>query len=84
MGIGIFKKIKNAMKSVGGKLKDLTGKAIKALPKVVSTGKKIINTIKPAIQFIPGVSEVVNTIDKGLDIAGSVGKSLIDKNDYRS
>lgn len=83
MGIGIFKKIKNAMKSVGGKIKDLAGKAIKALPKVVSTGKKIINAVKPAVQFIPGVSNVVNTIDSSLNMAEGIGKSLINKIDYK-
>ena len=55
MGIDIFKKIMNAMKSVGNKIKDFASKTIKALPKVVNTGKKIINAVKPAIQFIPGL-----------------------------
>ena len=53
MGVGIFKKIKNALKSVGGKIKDF---AIKTLPKVVSTGKKIVNAVKPAVQYIPGLA----------------------------
>lgn len=39
MGVGLFKKIKKAMKSVDCKIKDLAGNPIKALSKVVSTGK---------------------------------------------
>ena len=54
--------INKVMKSVDYNIKDLAGKAIKASPKVVSTGKKIINAVKPAVQFIPGLSNYVNNI----------------------
>ena len=76
------------MKSVGNKIKGFASKTIKALPKVVNTGKKIINAVKPAIQFIPGVSNVVNAVDTGLGMADSlvgkpIGKSLMDQIDYK-
>ena len=71
MAAGIWKKLKNAVKSVGGKIKGLAVKTIKALPKV----KEIFDKVKPALEYIPGVNGFVNTIDKGLNI----GKSIIDE-----
>lgn len=78
MAAGIWKKLKNAVKSVGGKIKGLATKAIKSLPKV----KKIFDKVKPALEFIPGVNGIVDTIDKGLSYAdkfGKIGKSIIDE-----
>lgn len=75
MGVGIFKKIKNAFKSIGGKVKDFAQKAVKALPGVINVGKQVLDKVKPITQFIPGVGQVVDTLDKGF----SIGKSLIDE-----
>lgn len=79
MGIGIFKKIKNAFKTVGNKI----GSFVKnTLPKVVDVGKKVVGAIKPITNFIPGVSNVVNAIDTGLNIAdkaGTIGRSLMNE-----
>lgn len=82
MAAGIWKKLKNAVKNVGGKIKDLATKAIKSIPKVINTGKKIFDKVKPALEFIPGVNGIVDTIDKGLNYAdkfGKIGKSIIDE-----
>ena len=84
MGVGIFNKIKNAFKSIGGKVKSFAQKAVKAIPKVVDVGKQIMDRVKPITQFIPGVGQVVDTFDKGLDFAskaGAIGKSLM--NDFK-
>ena len=82
MGVGVFNKIKKAVKSVGGKLKNFAKKAVKALPKIINTGKMIIDKVKPAVQFIPGVNEVVNAIDTGLNYADKgykIGKSILNE-----
>lgn len=79
MGIGIFKKIKNAFKTVGRKVGDFIKNK---LPGVVDTGKKIIGAIKPVAGLIPGVSNVVNAFDTGLNYAskvGKIGKSILDE-----
>ena len=69
MGIGIFNKIKNGLRNLGSKI-------VNAIPKVVDVGKKIIDKVKPIASMIPGVGGFVDTIDKGLDIAGKVGNVL--------
>lgn len=82
MGVGIFNKIKNAFKSIGGKVKSFAQKAVKALPKVVDVGKQIIDRVKPITHFIPGVGQVVDTIDTGLnavDKVGRFGKSILNE-----
>ena len=84
MGIGIFKKIKNAFHSIGNKVKDFASKAINALPQVAKVSHDVLNKIKPITQFIPGVGQVVDSFDKGLDFAskaGAIGKSLM--NDFK-
>ena len=84
MGIGIFKKIKNAFHSIGNKVKDFASKAINALPQVAKVGHDVLNKVKPITQFIPGVGQVVDTFDKGFDFAskaGTIGKSLM--NDFK-
>lgn len=67
MGIGIFNKIKNGLRNIGSKI-------INAIPKVVNVGKTIIDKVKPITSMIPGVGSVVDTIDKGLSMAGKVGE----------
>lgn len=82
MSIGIFNKIKKAFGSLGSKVKGLASKAIKALPQVVDTGKKIIGAVKPFTGMIPGVGNVINAVDNGLNIASTVGKfgkSILDE-----
>ena len=82
MGIGIFKKIKNAIKTIGGKVKDFASKAIKAMPEVAKVGHEVLNKVKPFAQFIPGVGQVVDSLDRGFDAAsrfGKIGKSLMDE-----
>ena len=82
MGIGIFKKMKNAFKSVGDKLGNFARNVVKTIPKVVDLGKKVVGAVKPILGSIPIVGEAVNAIDTGLNIAdrvGRVGKSLIDE-----
>ena len=87
MGVGIFKKMKDAFKSVGHKLGNFAKNVVKALPKVVNVGKKVVGAVKPILGSIPIVGEAVNAIDTGLNIAGSVGspfasltgRSLIDE-----
>ena len=76
MGIGIFKKIKNAFKTVGHKVGDFIKNK---LPGVVDTGKKIINAIKPVASLIPGVSNVVSAIDTGFNYADKIGKSILNE-----
>lgn len=49
MGIGIFKKMKNAFKSVGNTIKNIASKVGKALPKVIDVGKKITSTVRPIL-----------------------------------
>lgn len=80
MGIGIFKKIKNAFHSIGNKVKDFASRAINALPQVAKVGHEVLSKVKPITQFIPGVGQVVDTFDKGFDVAskvGKIGKSLM-------
>ncbi|WP_289705015.1 hypothetical protein [Bacteroides acidifaciens] len=82
MGIGIFKKIKNAFKNVGSKLKNAAQTVIRNIPRAVDIGKGIINRIKPIADFIPGVGPVVDTISTGLNYvskANDIGKSILDK-----
>ena len=79
MGIGIFNKIKKAFKTVGRKVGDFVKNK---LPGVIDVGKKIIGAVKPVVSAIPGVSNVVNAIDTGLNIAnnaGKFGKSILDE-----
>ena len=80
MGIGIFKKMKNLFSKVGNTVKNIATKVVENLTKVVDTGRKIIDKKKPITSYIPGVGQVVDTIDKGLSIAdkaGKIGKSLV-------
>ena len=82
MGIGIFNKIKNGFRKFGSKIKDVATKIVDNIPKVVDVGKQIIDKVKPITKFIPGVGQVIDTIDTGLSMAGrvgSVGKSILDK-----
>ncbi|KAK8845646.1 hypothetical protein M9Y10_020564 [Tritrichomonas musculus] len=82
MAAGLFNKIKKTLKSVGGKIKNFAKKAVKSIPKIIDTGKMIIDKVKPAVQFIPGVGEVVNAIDTGLNYANKgykIGKSILDE-----
>ena len=82
MGVGIFNKIKKAFKAVGGKIGSFAKRVVNALPKVVDVGKQIMDRVKPITQFIPGVGQVVDFVDRGLsyaDTAGKVGKSILDK-----
>lgn len=79
MGIGIFKKIKNAFKTVGNKVGDFIKNK---LPGVIDTGKKVIGAIKPVAGLIPGVSNVVNAIDNGLNFVDKtrrIGKSILNE-----
>lgn len=79
MAPGIFKKLKNAFKTIGHKI----GSFVKnKLPGVIDTGKKVIGAIKPVTEFIPGVGSVVNAIDTGLNYAdkvGKIGRSILDE-----
>lgn len=82
MGIGIFKKMKNAFKSVGSKIGNIAKNVVKALPKVVETGRNILDKVKPVAGLIPGVGNVINAIDTGLNVAdkaGRIGRSLINE-----
>ena len=82
MGIGIFNKIKNGFRKLANKVRDTATKIVDNIPKVVDVGKQIIDKVKPITKFIPGVGQVVNTIDTGLsyaDKAGKIGKSILDK-----
>ena len=82
MGIGIFKKMKNAFKSVGHKLGNLAKNAVKSIPKVVNVGKKVVGAIRPILGNIPIVGEAVNAIDTGLNVVdnvGRIGRSIIDE-----
>lgn len=79
MGIGIFKKIKNAFHSIGNRLKDFASRTIKALPQAANIAHQILDKAKPIAQFIPGVGQVVDTLDKGFSVANKIGKSLIDE-----
>ena len=81
MGIGIFKKIKNAFHSIGNKVKDFASRAINALPQVAKVGHEVLSKVKPYTNLLPGVGQIVDTFDKGLDVAskvGKIGKSLMD------
>ena len=82
MGIGIFKKMKNAFKTVGNKLGNFARNVVKTIPKVVDVGKKVTKAVKPILGSIPIVGEAVNAIDTGLNVAdrvGKIGKSLINE-----
>ncbi len=82
MGIGIFKKMKNAFKSVGNTIKNVATKVGKALPKVVEVGKRVTNAVKPVLGEIPLIGDAVRAIDTGLNYANKglkIGKSLIDE-----
>ena len=46
MGIGIFKKIKNAFHSIGNKVKFFASKAINALPQVAKVGHVVLKRVK--------------------------------------
>ncbi|KAK8885235.1 hypothetical protein M9Y10_040680 [Tritrichomonas musculus] len=80
MGIGIFKKMKNLFSKVGNTVKNIATKVVENLTKVVDTGRKIIDKKKPITSYIPGVGQVIDTIDKGLNMADNVckiGRSLV-------
>ena len=79
MVIGIFKIIKNAFKSISCKVKDFSKKVINSLPQVANIGHQILNKDKPMTQFIPDVGPVVDSLDKGFNIAHNIGKSLMDE-----
>lgn len=74
MGVGIFNKIKNAFKSIGGKVKSFAQKAVKAIPKVVDIGKQVINATRPILGGLPIIGDVVNAADTGLRVADGVGR----------
>lgn len=82
MGVGIFKKMKNAFKSVGHKLGNFAKNVVKNIPKVVDVGKKVVGVVKPILGGIPIVGEAVNAIDTGLNVVsgvGKIGRSIIDE-----
>ena len=82
MGVGIFKKMKNAFKSVGHKLGNFAKNVVKTIPKVVNVGKKVVGAVKPILGSIPIVGEAVNAIDTGLNVTdrvGKIGRSIIDE-----
>ena len=74
--------MKNAFKSVGSKIGNIAKNVVKALPKVVETGRNILDKVKPVAGLIPGVGNVINAIDTGLNVAdkaGRIGRSLINE-----
>ncbi|WP_334087008.1 hypothetical protein [Helicobacter typhlonius] len=82
MGVGIFKKMKNAFKTVGHKLGNFAKNVVKNIPKVVDVGKKVVGAVKPILGGIPIVGEAVNAIDTGLNVVsgvGKIGRSIIDE-----
>lgn len=79
MGVGIFNKIKRGLQNIWHRI---GGFIQNKLPGLVDASRKIIGAVKPVTQFIPGVSNVVNTIDKGLglvDRVGGIGRSLMNE-----
>ena len=82
MAVGIFKKMKDAFSKIGKGIFKTTKKVLSNLPKAIDVGKKVVNAIKPVGQFIPGISNVINTVDAGLNYADKfkgIGKSLLNE-----
>ena len=77
MGIGIFNKLKKALKSVGQRVGGFMTKAIAALPKVAEVGKKVVGAVSPILSTaIPGAGVVLDGINRGLDYAGKFGNAF--------
>ena len=79
MGVGIFNKIKNAFKTLGGKVKSFATNAIKVLPKVIDTGSKLLNKAKPILGNIPLVGDFINGASTALNTVNTIGKSLMNE-----
>ena len=68
MGIGIYNKLKKAMKSIGQRIAGFAKKAVASLPKIADVGHKVIGAVSPILSTtFPGTAPILNTIDKGLN-----------------
>lgn len=77
MGIGIYNKLKKAMKSIGERIGGFTKKALSSLPQIASVGKQMIGAVSPILSTtFPGSKPILNTIDKGLDYVGQFGNTF--------
>ena len=96
MAIGIYNKLKKAMKQIGSKVHSFAKRALTAMPQIVDTGRKIIGAVSPVLtSTIPGSGLILNGLNRGLDYIDKfsntfgkhntsnnrIGKSLINEID---